>query len=52
LPLSEEEEEYLARRRVGEEVWTSLSYDEQTQLMKMRVREGQTFDEFLVGSGC
>lgn len=48
LPLSEEEEEYLAKGRVGNEVWEALSHDEQTKLIKLRVWEGPNYDNYLV----
>lgn len=48
LPLSEEEEQYLAVRAVGQTVWEASTPEEQAEMTKARVWEGDNWEQYKV----
>jgi hypothetical protein len=49
LPLSPEEEEYLAVKTVGQMRWEATDPEEQEEMLKARIWEGDNFEQFKVG---
>jgi hypothetical protein len=48
LPLTPEEEEYLAQRTVGASRWEALEPEDQEEMIKARIWEEDNYEQFKV----